>query len=86
MLGVRGHGPDKDVGAVVFFEIASIRPLRLTFQFTPDVMRMWPTPNFGRPGVQWLPAGYNVLHTDNPELSAAVGMPGTEPGIMPLYQ
>ncbi len=86
MLGIRGQGPDQDAGAVVFFEIASIRPLRLTFQFTPEVMRMWPAPNFGPPSAQWLPAGYYVLHTNNPELSAAVGMPGAEPGIMPPYQ
>jgi hypothetical protein len=86
MMAIRGQGSGPDAGVIVFFEIASVRPLRLTFRFTPDVERMWPAPNFGPPSAQWVPAGYYVLHTNNPELSAAVGMPATEPGIMPPYQ
>lgn len=74
---------------VVLFEISSLRPLDLTFRFTPDVLRMWPAPNYGRPSAEWLPqtkSGFYVLHTDNDQVSAAVGIPGAEPGILPPYQ
>ncbi len=86
MLGIRGEAEGASAGAVVYFEIASIRPLRLTFRFSPDVMRMWPAANYGPPNAEWIPEGYYILHTDNPELSAAVGMPRSEPGVMPPYQ
>jgi hypothetical protein len=50
---------------------------------------MWPAPNFGRPNGEWLAKGtdgYYVLHTDNPDVSAIVAMPRTQPGIMVPYQ
>ena len=79
---------------VIFFEIESIRPLQLTFSFTPDVQRMWPAPNFGRPNPEWIgsdsPAtggsGYYILHTDNNDFSAAVAIPGATSGILQPYQ
>ncbi len=40
-------------GAVAFFEIESARPLDVTFSFTPEMLRMWPAPNFGRPNGEW---------------------------------
>ncbi len=86
MVGIRDQGVGPETGAVVFFEIASVRPLRLTFRFKPDVTRMWPAPDYGPPDAQWDPAGYYVLHTNDPQLSAAVGMPQAGPGIMPPYQ
>ncbi|HYK90605.1 MAG TPA: glycogen debranching protein [Acidobacteriota bacterium] len=86
MLGIRGQGQVPDEGAVVFFEIASVRPLRLTFRFSPDVMRMWPAANYGPPDAEWKAEGYYLLHTNDAELSAAVGMPRAVPGIMPPYQ
>ncbi|MGI9073519.1 MAG: amylo-alpha-1,6-glucosidase [Bryobacteraceae bacterium] len=76
-------------GAVVFFEIESVRPLELTFAFTPEMLRMWPAPNFGRPNGEWVPhgdKGVYVLHTDNPQFSAVVAMPHTRPGILVPYQ
>jgi hypothetical protein len=76
-------------GAVVFFEIQSTRPLEITFSFTPEMLRMWPAPNFGRPNGEWVPegsSGFYVLHTDNPDFSAIVGMPHTRPGILVPYQ
>ncbi|MGH9655099.1 MAG: glycogen debranching protein, partial [Bryobacteraceae bacterium] len=76
-------------GAVVFFDIQSARPLTITFSFTPDVQRMWPAPNFGRPSAEWVKqgaSGFYILHTDNPHFSAIVGMPHTQPGIMVPYQ
>ncbi len=76
-------------GAVVLFEIESIRPLDITFSFTPEMLRMWPAPNFGRPNGEWVSQGESgvyVLHTDNPQFSAIVAMPRTRPGILVPYQ
>jgi hypothetical protein len=75
---------------VVLFEIASVRPLELTFEFRPEMLRMWPAPNFGTPNAEWVGgadgSGYYVLHTDNPDFSAAVAMPRARPGILAPYQ
>lgn len=76
-------------GPVVFFEIASVRPLTLTFRFTPDMLRMWPAPNFGLPNAEWVKqgdSGYYILHTDSEAVSGAIGIPGATPGIMAPYQ
>jgi len=80
MLAPRG---DMAAGAIVLFEIDSIRPLRLTFRFKPEMLRMWPASNFGTPNAEWVnkDGGYYILHTDNPEFSAAVAMPRAQPGI-----
>ena len=76
-----------DAGAVVLFEIDSVRPLHLTFRFKPEMLRAWPAPNFGTPGAEWVAnGGYYVLHTDNPDFSGVVAMPRTEPGILAPYQ
>jgi glycogen debranching enzyme len=76
-----------DAGAVVLFEVDSVRPLRLTFQFKPEMLRAWPAPNFGTPGAEWVTnGGYYVFNTDNPNFSAAIAMPRTEPGILAPYQ
>jgi glycogen debranching enzyme len=84
MFALRG---DAAAGAVVFFEIDSLRPMRLTFQFKPEMLRMWPASNLGTPNAEWVrEGGYYVLHTDNPDFSAAVAMPRTEAGILPPYQ
>src|SRR5258708_12471062 len=85
MLAPRG---DMAAGAIVLFEIDSIRPLRLTFRFKPEMLRMWPASNFGTPNAEWVTqaGGYYVLHTDDPEFSAAVAMPHAQPGILPPYQ
>ncbi len=77
------------LGVAAFFEIESIRQLNLTFSFTPEMLRMWPAPNFGRPNAEWIShgeSGVYMLHTDNPQFSAVVGMPGTKPGILVPYQ
>ena len=84
-----GRGPNASLPAAVFFEIDSIRPLALTFSLTPEMLRMWPAPNFGRPNGEWVKqgdSGYYVLHTDNDKFLAAVAMPRTQPGIMVPYQ
>lgn len=82
-------GTHSSLPAAVFFEIDSIRPLSFTFSFTPEMLRMWPAPNFGRPNGEWVKtgdSGYYVLHTDNEHVTGAVAMPRTQPGIMVPYQ
>jgi glycogen debranching enzyme len=84
-----GRGANNLLPMAVFFEIDSIRPLELTFSFTPEMLRMWPAPNFGRPNGEWVKqgeSGFYILHTDNEKFSAAVAMPRTQPGIMVPYQ
>jgi glycogen debranching enzyme len=86
MFSGRGSGA---AGPVLFFEIASVRPLLLTFRFTPDMLRMWPAPNFGIPSADWVKtgeSGYYILHTDNEAFLGAIGMPGAVPGILAPYQ
>lgn len=84
MFAVRGDSP---AAVVVLFEIDSVRPMRLTFGFKPEMQRMWPAPNFGTPNAEWVAnGGYYVLHTDNPEISAAIAMPHATPGILAPYQ
>jgi hypothetical protein len=86
MFSGRGAGA---AGPVVFFEIATVRPLTLTFRFSPDMLRMWPAPNFGLPNAEWVKtgdSGYYILHTDNPALSGAIGIPGAVPGVLAPYQ
>ncbi len=77
------------MGVAAYFEIAAIRPMEITFSFTPEMLRMWPAANFGRPSGEWVGkdgAGAYILHTDNPDFSAVVAMPGTRPGVMVPYQ
>src|SRR5215475_4613588 len=76
-------------GVMALFQIDSVRPLKLTFSFTPEVKRMWPAANYNSPSPEWVKlgnSGYYVLHTDSDDLAAAVGMPGTQPGILAPYQ
>src|SRR5581483_7698162 len=84
------RGPENpSMGAVVVFEIDSIRPLDVTFSFTPEMLRMWPAPNYGRPNGEWIAqgdSGVYVLHTDNPEFSGLVAMPHSKSGILVPYQ
>ncbi len=77
------------VGVMALFQIDSVRPVTLTFSFTPEVRRMWPAPNYGPPGAEWVgdgKSGYYLLHEDFPDLAAAIAMPGTRPGILAPYQ
>jgi len=76
-------------GVAAYFEIESARPIEITFSFTPEMLRMWPAPNFGRPNGEWVGKdgdGAYLLHTDNPQFSAIVAMPRTRSGIIVPYQ
>lgn len=88
MFAPRGSD-SQATGSVVFFEIESVRPLEVTFSFTPEMLRLWPAPSFGRPNGEWIAQGESgvyMLHTDNPHFSAVVAMPRTRPGILVPYQ
>lgn len=80
------EGPD-GTGAVVLFSIDSVRPVTLTFSFTPEMRPMWPEPGGGSPSAEWVkdPGAY-ILHTDFPNLAGAVEIPAALPGIMAPYQ
>ena len=76
-------------GAIIFFEIESIRPAVLTISFEPAMVQEWPAPSFGRPSSSWLPIGSGgafVLSTDNPAIFGMVGMPNATFGPMAPYQ
>jgi len=81
-------------GALVFYKIEAVRPMTLTFSFTPIMVRMWPAPSAGPPGPEWVPtrsqtgnsSGFYILHLNFPDHAAAIAMPTAEPGIMQPYQ
>ncbi len=78
-------------GIVALFQVSSIKPVELTFSFTPELKRMWPAANYNSPSPEWAPlpagnGGYYLLHTDAADLAGAVAMPGTQPGILVPYQ
>jgi glycogen debranching enzyme len=86
MFAPRG-GKTPSTGAALYFEFESARPLDVTFSFTPEMLHMWPAPNFGRPNGEWVAnGGFYILHTDDPKFSAIVAMPRTRPGILVPYQ
>jgi glycogen debranching enzyme len=83
------HNAPDGAGVLSFFEIEAIRPLTLTFQFTPEMKRMWPALSDDRTSPEWVKApdgGFYMLHLNFPDHAAAVEMPGAEPGILPPYQ
>ena len=83
-----------DPGALLYFEIDSVRPATLTVTLTPAMQQMWPAPQYGIPGSGWLPmpggpandGGAYTIATDNPTLFGMVGMPRSKPGHLPVYQ
>ena len=82
------NAPDGD-GVLAFFAIEAVRPMTLTFQFTPEMKRMWPAPSDDRASPEWVKTaagGFYVLHLNFPDHAAALEMPGAEPGIMAPYQ
>jgi glycogen debranching enzyme len=76
-------------GAIIFFEIQSLRPTVLTVSFEPAMVQEWPAPFFGRPSASWRPinsGGAFVLSTDNPAIFGMVGMPNATTGPLAPYQ
>jgi glycogen debranching enzyme len=76
-------------GALGFYQIQSVRPMTLTFSFTPEMQRMWPALSDDSPSPEWVKtgqSGFYVLHLNFPEHAAAVAMPTAEYGILAPYQ
>lgn len=85
------HVAPDGAGVLAFFEIEAVRPLTLTFQFTPNMQLMWPASSDDRPSPDWIKgdtagSGFYVLHLNFPDHAAALQMPGAETGITAPYQ
>jgi hypothetical protein len=81
---------DEGTGAIVLFQIDAVRPMTLTFSFTPDLQNMWPAASDDHPSPEWVDAGgasgFYVLHLNFPDHAAAIAMPTAQPGWMLPYQ
>ncbi len=83
------RNPPDGAGVLAFFEVEAVRPVTLTFQFTPEMKRMWPALSDDRPSPEWVKSpggGFYMLHLNFPDHAAGVEMPGAEPGILAPYQ
>jgi glycogen debranching enzyme len=81
------NGAAAGTGPVVLYQFDCLHPTDFTFRFTPELRWMWPERNDGVPDAEWVArGGFYVLHTDYPDLAAAVTIPGAQPGILPPYQ
>ena len=82
--------PLEGSGAIVLYQIDSVRPMKLTFSFTPVMQRMWPAESDDRPSPEWVKtsggSGFYILHLNFPDNAAAVAMPTAESGILEPYQ
>jgi glycogen debranching enzyme len=76
-------------GIIALYKIEAIRPVTLTFHFTPEMKRMWPASTEDN-SPEWVKTqgggGFYVLHQTLGQNAAAIGMPDTESGILPPYQ
>ena len=82
-------------GPIVLFQFDCLHPTDFTFRFTPNLEYMWPERNEGHPSPEWVAPGPNaweraggfyVLHSDYPDLAAAITMPDARAGILAPYQ
>ena len=85
------HQLPDGAGALAFFQVQAVRPLTLTFQFTPEMKRMWPAPSDDYTSMEWVKnsnenSGFYALRGSFPDHAAAVEMPEAEPGILAPYQ
>jgi hypothetical protein len=83
------QGAPDGAGALAFYQIEAVRPMTLTFSFTPQMLRMWPALSDDRPSPEWVKtgeSGFYVLHLNAPDHAAAVAMPTARYGILPPYQ
>jgi hypothetical protein len=76
-------------GAMVYYEIEAVRPMDLTFSFTPEMLLMWPAQSDDRPSPEWVESGksgFYILHLNFPDHAVAIAMPTAQNGILPPYQ
>jgi len=82
------QAPD-GAGALALYQIQAVRPMTLTFSFTPEMQRMWPALSEDRASPEWVKtgaSGFYVLHLNFPDHAGAVAMPTATSGIMAPYQ
>jgi glycogen debranching enzyme len=82
------NAPD-GAGALVYYQIQAVRPMTLTFSFTPEMLRMWPSLSDDRPSPEWVrqgQSGFYILHLNFPDHAAALAMPTAQYGILAPYQ
>ena len=83
------HKAPEGAGVLAFFQVQAVLPMTLTFQFTPEMKRMWPASSDDYSAAEWVKTptgGFYALHLSFPDQAAAVEMPGAEPGILAPYQ
>ncbi len=82
------RNPPDGAGVLAFFQIEAVRPITLTFEFIPEMKRIWPAMSDDRPSPEWVnsPGSFYMLHLNFPDHAAAIEIPGAEPGIMAPYQ
>jgi glycogen debranching enzyme len=76
-------------GALAYYQIQAVRPMTLTFSFTPEMQRMWPALSDDRPSPEWVKegqSGFYILHLNLPDHAAALAMPTAQVGILAPYQ
>ncbi len=79
----------EQTGAMVFYQIAAVRPMTLTFSLHPVMQRMWPAESDDVPSPEWVnngTSGFYILHQNLPTNAAGLAMPDARPGILPPYQ
>lgn len=81
----------EDSGVVVLYQIEAVRPMTLTFSFTPVMQKMWPAPSDDHPSPEWVKSqagesGFYILHENFPGNAAALAIPMAQPGILAPYQ
>ena len=60
------NAPD-GAGALAFYQVEAVRPMTLTFSFTPEMLRMWPALSDDRPSPEWVKAGDSGFYMSAPE-------------------
>lgn len=79
----------KPVGAMVLYQMEAVRPMTVTFSFTPNMQRIWPAESDDHPSPEWVGTdasnGFYLLHLNFPDHAAAVAMPTAKPGILQPY-
>jgi hypothetical protein len=83
------QNPPNGSGVLAFFQVDAVRPLTLTFRFTPEMKHMWPAPSDDHPSPEWVKSstsGFYVLHLNFPDHAGAIELLGAVPGILAPYQ
>lgn len=76
-------------GVLVLYRFQAVRPMTITFSFSPVMQRMWPAESPDRPSPEWISegnSGFYILHLASADQAAALEVPGATFGILPPYQ